>query len=332
MKKLLFLFLAFILIVLLGCGYVGSSGSGSKSQDADIYVGTDGLRAEFTRNAPPQTVFESSDFPVVLKIRNAGAYDIKDGLLTFGLEKDYVTQITLQDSNVGSSKDETFSFNIRGKSQIDLKGEENILSLKATTGKLEPQSESKQSTLTATFCYLYKTIASATVCIDTDIANIRPVKKVCQVRDISLSRGQGAPIAVRKIETRMVPDGEKVKPQFLIYIENTGYGIAVNPKGYTIPCQKSEFKDEDLWNVAYLKVYSSESSGESQLVCTPSLENDETTGILRFRDKKDFIRCTYKDGISANLDAYTSPIRIEIDYGYVQTISTNFNIQKPLKY
>ena len=329
MKKILFLLLIVFLLALAGCGYIPTSGS--KSQDVDVHIGTYGLIAEFARNAPPQTVFEDGKFAVVLRIRNAGAYDIKNGLIAFGLEKDYVPQIALQD-NPAAIKDEILTFDIRGKSLIDLKGEENVISLQATAGKLDPQSESKQSTLTATFCYPYKTIASATVCIDTDIANIRPVKKVCQVKDISLSRGQGAPIAVRKIETRMVPDVEKVKPQFLIYLENTGNGIAVNPKGYMIPCQKSEFKDEDLWNVAYLKVFSSQSGGENQLLCTPSLENDETTGILRFRDKKDFIRCTYKDGISANSDAYTSPIRIELEYGYTQTISTNLLIQKPLKY
>ena len=330
MKKIIFLSLALLSLVLLGCGYI-STGSGSKSQYVDVRVGIYGLVAEFAKNAPPQTVFEDGKFAVVLRIRNAGAYDIKNGLITFGLEKDYVPQIALQD-NPAAISDETLNFDIRGKSLIDQRGEENVISLQATAGKLDPQSESKQSTLTATFCYPYKTIASATVCIDPDIANIRPVKKVCQVNDINLNRGQGAPIAVRKIETRIVPDVEKVKPQFLIYLENTGQGIAVNPKGYTIPCQKSEFNGEDLWNVAYLKVYSSESKGENQLLCTPSLENDETTGILRFRDKKDFIRCTYKDGISANSDTYTSPIRIEIEYGYVQTIATNFNIQKPLKY
>ncbi|MBI2655526.1 hypothetical protein HYX06_03835 [Candidatus Woesearchaeota archaeon] len=331
MKKILFLSLALLSLVLLGCGYISTGSRSSSSQDVDVRVGTNGLIAEFARNAPPQIVFEDGKFAVVLRIRNAGAYDIKNGLITFGLEKDYVPQIAVQD-NPTLIKDETLPFDIRGKSLIDLRGEENVISLQATAGKLDPQSESKQSTLTATFCYPYKTIASATICIDPDIANIRPAKKVCQVNDINLNRGQGAPIVVRKIETRMVPDGDKVKPQFLIYFENTGQGISVNPKGYTIPCQKSEFNGEDLWNVAYLKVYSSESKGENQLVCTPSLENDETTGILKFRDKKDFIRCTHKDGISSNSDAYTSPIRIEIDYGYTQSISTTFNIQKPLKY
>ncbi|MBI4452572.1 hypothetical protein HY637_04025 [Candidatus Woesearchaeota archaeon] len=335
MNKTLFL-LMLIPFALLGCQFIPSSNSGTNSNDIDVYIGTEGVIAEFVKNAPPQTVFEEGKFPVVMKIRNAGAYDIKDGLIAIGLEKDYVPKITLQEGRE-SIKDEILPLNIRGKSLSDLKGEENVISLTATSGKLDPQSESKQSTITATFCYPYKTLASATVCIDPDIASIRPVKKVCRVGDITLNKGQGAPITVRKIEARMVPDGEKIQPQFLIYLENTGSGISVNPEGYSVPCRESDFEEERLWNIAYIKAYSSESKGENQLECTPSLQDfkisgDEKTGLIRFRDKKDFVRCTFKEGKNANLDAYTSPLRIEIEYGYVRTISTNFLIQKPLKY
>ena len=318
-------------MLILGCNTF-STNSGSK--ELDIRVGSDSIRAEFLKTAPPQTVFEKSNFPVVIQARNIGAYDIKNGLISIGLEKDYVPKISLQEGQPSRMENGVVVFDLSGKSQINMKGDEMIVSLNAVTGNLDPQSETKQSTMTATFCYPYKTVASATICIDPDIANVRPVKKVCQIKEIILNNGQGAPIAVTKIGTQMVPEGDKIKPQFLIYLENRGLGTPVSTESYASICKEAKAPDPDrkIWNTAILRVYSSESGKESELDCTPGINDDVNAGLLKFRDRKDFVKCTFTQGKNLNDDAYTTPIRIEIDYGYVQSISTNFIIQKPLKY
>ncbi len=166
------------------------------------------------------------------------------------------------------------------------------------------------------------------------MAGIRPGKKVCNVKEITFNNGQGAPITVTKIEPQMIPEGDIIKPQFLVFIENRGIGNPVNIGNYNKACGKEPLNQEEVkntWNVAFLKAYA---SGNKQLICTPNIENsvDKNIGFIRFRDKKDFVRCTFKDGVPRNNDAYTSPLRIEIDYGYVQTIAATFLIQKPLKY
>jgi|SRR3989338_4812934 len=335
MKKIILLLL--LLATLTACSLVPSS-SNTRPKEIDIYAGTSGLRPEFSKNAPPQTVFESSGFPILIKISNLGAYSIpeKSGLLSIAREKDYVPEIYLQE-NPTSAINDPIHFEVMGKTQSNPDGDEILISLNAKTGNLDPQSESKSSTLTATLCYPYKTILSATTCIDTDIANIRPVKKVCTPSEMIFGRGQGAPITVAKIEPQMIPEGDKVKPQFLIYLENRGTGIPVYMNDYQKICLNEDVPIKNALNVASLKAYSSNANGEDQLECSPSLASqkigtDESTGYIKFRDKKDLIRCTFKEGISRDLDAYTSPLRIEIDYGYVQTISTSLIIQRPSSY
>ncbi len=349
MKKLILSILIFFSIFLLSCTISNPFGTSTKkSTDVDVYVGFQGLIAEFSKTAPPPTVFQESSFPIFIRLRNVGAYDIKDknggknGIISLGLEKDYVKDVTIEPDPRLAFDSNTLKFDIDGKSQINAKGDEIFVNFNAKTKKLDPQSETHTSAITATLCYPYQTLAAATVCIDPDPSGTRPGKKVCQVQDITFSRGQGAPITVVKIEPQMVPDGRDIKPQFLIYVENRGAGDVVNKDSYDNICTQSESSGSDVWNRAHIQVFTTGSQGENQLVCCPNdvngncdekeTDTNKKTGILRFRDKKDFVRCTFSNGIPRNYDAYTSPLKILIDYGYVQSISTNIIIQKPLKY
>lgn len=352
MKKFIFLILIGI-IFLIGCNNATSK---TKVSDVDVYVGTEGLTAEFSKSVPPPRVFEDSNFPILLRIRNKGAYSIKEklgGLISIGVEKDYISKLFVEENNQfsGDEENELF-FYLDGKTKINPKGDEIVATINAKTGKLDPQSETRTSTITATLCYPYKTTLSTTVCIDPDVSGIRPGKKVCTVKELSFNKGQGAPIAVIKIEPQMIPEADKdiIKPQFLIFIENKGKGTPVNVNGYNNICRESDFSKKNTWNVAFLRAFTSgketenqvsgKESGE-QLVCCPNINGqcpeketdpNKIAGFMRFKDKKDFVRCTFKDGIPRNSDAFTSPLRIEIDYGYVQTIATTVIIQKPLKY
>jgi len=369
-KIILFLVFAFILVS-CDASQSGSSGSGSflpsfgssskKTPEVNVYVGTSGLTAEFAKTAPPPKVFEQSSFPILLRIRNIGAYSLNYpssplGILSIGRERDYIPQLIIEENNKITlrANDNELAFGVDGKTQLNPQGDELIISINARTGKLDPQSENKQSTLTATLCYPYKTTLSTTICIDPDVAGVRPGKKACTVKELAFNGGQGAPIAIVKIEPQMIPEvgqspGSKadvIKPQFLIFVENKGKGTPVDNRFYSESCSRRDAADVAYpWNVAYIRAYTTSETKEAkenfgnQLICCPNKDGQcpetatgDTAGFLRFKDKKDYIRCTFKKGILRNSDAYTSPLRIEIDYGYVQTISTSFFIQKPLKY
>ena len=354
MKKQILLFLIVFSVFLLGCsggGFSNPFGSASSAKPAEInfYTGTQGVIAEFSKNAPPQSSMQDSSFPILIRVRNLGAYDVKKGIISLGMEKDYAKILTADPNprlGIFNKNENAIPFELDGKSQTNKKGDEVYVSLNAQTGKLDPQSETHQSTVTATLCYPYQTTASATICIDSDPAGIRPGNKVCKVQDISFSSGQGAPIAVTKIESQMVPrEDNKINPQFLIYVENRGGGDAVNPDSYENACSSSApaalssgNANKNIWNSAFIEVYNSAGQGENQLICCPNINSEckentvDKRGFLKFKDKKDFVRCTFSEGKDRNIDAYTSPLKIVVKYGYVQSIAANFEIKKPLKY
>ena len=349
-RKIFFIFL----LLIIGCS---TSTTTSKSAQVNVYVGSEGLTAEFAKTAPPPRVFEQSSFPILIKIRNKGAYSVgvsRAGILAIGREKDYVPEITLEPNPKMGQRGDILLFGVEGKTKINPKGDELIAAITAKTSKLDPQSENKESTITATLCYPYQTLLSTTVCIDPDIGELRPSKKACNVKEISFNTGQGAPIAVTRIEPQMIPEGDIIKPQFLIFVENKGKGSPANINSFQRLCVKDSAivggspltQDEikNAWNVAFLRAYTSgKGVGDKgiQLICCPNIDGqcpenennlDKIAGFIRFRDKKDFVRCTFKNEIKKTDDAFTSPLRIEIDYGYVQTIADTFLIQKPIKY
>lgn len=336
-----------IITAILAIFTFGCSSASTQTKEINVFVGTDGLSVVFANNAPPQRVFESSDFPIVLRIRNNGAFSITDqsqginelnglkGLLTIGTEKDYVKSTTFQSGEriFNGDKDNEIYFFVDGKTQINPQGDELIVPIVGKTGKLDPQSERRISTITANLCYPYKTVLSTTLCLDPDIAGLNTGKKVCSVKDIDFNSGQGAPIAITRIESQMLFDEStnKIRPQFVIYIENKGKGTPVDVSSYLGMCRNTDYI-KDTWNVAYLNAYTSGSmdNNQNKLECSPSPSSlEKGTGYVRFIDNKNFVKCTFKEGIDKNVDAFLSPLRIEITYGYVQTVATNFAIQKP---
>ena len=264
MSKKNILLLIVLSVLLISCQFSGTSTTGQR--EIDTHIGFDGLTAEFSKDAPPQVVFEDSSFPILLKVRNNGAYDIKEkkGTITIGREKDYVTGLVQATSTkVGILSGDSASFDVDGKSILNPYGEEILLQWNAKTGKLDPQSEIKQSVITATLCYPYQTILTTTLCIDPDVFGLRPGKKACNVKDMGFSSGQGAPIAVTKIEQQMIPQGDSIKPQFLIFLENRGRGTPVNILNYHDICAKPFSDTKNLWNTVRIKAFA---SGNKQLI------------------------------------------------------------------
>ena len=346
-QKYSIILILFILLLVTSCA------TAPKRTEADIFTGFEGLSIEFGQNAPPPRVFERSPFPVLLKITNNGAQSIKEnkGILTIGREKDYIptvkferdTRITIpstSDKNIDNQR----NFNIDGKTLFNPKGDELVVYFDATTGRLEAQSEQKTSVMTANICYPYQTSLSTTICIDPDAVGIRQGQKACQVHDLAFANGQGAPISITMIQEQIIPviDENTVKPQFLIFIENKGNGNPVNINSYGSVCTNTGAPSPDqrsnIWNVAYVNAFA---SGNEQLVCCPDKEgkcNEDSSNsndwqaFVRFKDNKDFVRCIFRNGIPKSNAAFTSPLRVEISYGYAQTVSVSFTIQKPLRY
>ena len=155
-----------------------------------------------------------------------------------------------------------------------------------------------------TACYGYKTIANPVVCIDPNPFGVYTASKACQPRTVTEMGGQGAPIAVTKVE--QIPSRGKV--QFKIYIENKAKGKAIADEKVST-CNLIEPTDYKYINK--IDSYEVEASGLNLVACQPDPEN------LRLVDDKGVIICSFDTDQS--VPAYTTPLKIELDYNYMES-------------
>lgn len=317
------------------------------TQVSTLYKGTSGLKLSFVKNAPPSRVFENTNFNVIVKIENKGAYDVRiisdidesptlGGLAQRGLfvitpESGYVDFGKIDESEGISPGDKSAFFEVRGKSLSNPVGDDIVVYSNLKARKLGSLSQVHSSTVFATVCYPYQTKLSTSVCIDPDIYNLRPGKKACEVKNLAFS-GQGAPVAITKVDVQMVPEGDKVKPLFLLYIENKGDGEVVKRDSYFDACGagiKVEEETDQLYKYFnVINIYGAESKlSDIQLVC----EQGDNKNFAILRGKKGVVKCYPSEWKDENENAYLAPLSIVLDYGYTSTISKQFDIEKPLK-
>ena len=152
-NKKIFLVIAILILFAAGC----TGGTGRKSSDVDFHVRFSGLSIEFMKNSPPAKVFEGDIIPVLIKVKNSGAYSTKDSqaIVSLGVEKDYTKNVNLlQGGRIQQFRglSNAASFSLEGRSITNPNGDEEIISYNVETGKVDPQSEAHSSAVIATLC------------------------------------------------------------------------------------------------------------------------------------------------------------------------------------
>jgi len=339
MKKLLFI-LGIFLITLAAC----NKNPDLPMTDKDYKVGTDGLVFDFIDQAPPESLFEESEFEISSELWNKGAYTITDGYITAILESDYmcitdegddyenspecIEATGEQGINPGITKrisDLEPEGDLPGKGVVSPQGNAKHLRLTARTKKLDLLSIQHTSPVILTACYVYITELSEDVCIDPNPTSLG--EKVCNVQDISLS-DQGAPLAITLIENRMIPANDLVKPQFLIHIKNKGIGQIINKDKLEEACTAQKLYREDynrlvlsefrFSNDRYSYVFTG-NGGSGNIDCGPN--------PLRLTDGEDYIRCTLKEGIPKNTPPFETQAYMKFEYGYTNSVTKNVVIE-----
>lgn len=300
---------------------------------ADTHVGFSGIDMSFLQNAPPSQLLTMPDagrtqFQVGVKLDNKGAYDIKDGYMLLGTEKDYmeIMQWYIDDEEITpiGASGEKVAFDLKGKSQTDPTGMSIVAIADIETLPLEKQSVTHTSSIILTACYDYETFAAAEVCIDTDLYNMKPLEKACSAKDITLTKGQGAPVSVDKIEVSMFSTADGfIKPQFIIYPTNKGKGMVFRNDKVRQACSSTPLGPDDL-NMLVLEdiSFSGYSMSAGLIECNPN--------PLRLRGPESKIVCTTKPGvISTESDTYKTNLQLTFKYGYTQSISKSMTISRP---
>lgn len=374
--------LAFLLSCKSESGFFGF-GKEKMATNKQKFSGTEGLVFEFFENTPPKEVYEGSPFPIGIRLFNKGACDIGNpstnppsnppdsaqnagtphseldrcsssiqGFIHVGFERDYLEvylgQITSLSTFVKFDEPkQRIVFSLKSKDIQDPKGGQDLFTfnVKAKDLKtLDPQTELRDTVMTATACYKYKTIATVDTCIDTNVFDLTKTEKVCKVKDLSPS-SQGAPVMVTKIEPEMTPKKSDPKtlvvPRFVITVDNKGKGEVLDPNHSIIEgaCSSDIPVSYSNWSKVIIRVYIPDPDSPSklaQLNCAISEEqtdeNKPKEGILSLKRGVDKIRCGYEKGIPKSKGTYTTPLIIELDYGYTESISKKITIKRVLTY
>lgn len=306
-KSIKMILLPAIILVLFMPGCIQNPFVKPTTQD-DFRTGSQGILMEFLANAPPGETYEEYPFQIGVLLQNTGAYDIKNGFISFTIEEDYME---LMNQNDGVAR-----FSLKGKSVALPTGDQLVKIIKAKTKKISEQSEKHDSTILASVCYQYQTKKDITVCIDTDIHNLKKMQKVCTIKDITLTP-QGAPVAITKIESDMLPaeDDNLIKPAFKIHIKNVGNGEVIDKSKISDVCSSEPLEHREL-NIVDIKVMLS----NEKLECKPE--------PLKLKSNEDEVRCILEKGVPKDRATYTSPLTIELDYGYTYSLSKKVTIKK----
>ncbi len=334
--------LMILVIFIYGCNNNSSgsgSGGGGTITNNNVYRGSNALGINFIRDMPPAEVYdENSEFVIGLELKNEGTQNISEGILSVGVESDYIEMKgTLKQRDTLASyeniegKNNAIKFNVGGKSILTPNGEKGIVYFSGVARKLQTQSQSLQSKISVNACYNYKTIAVPIVCIDTDFTNNNPFQKSCVVNDVSMD-SQGAPVAITSVKYKMLPRGNMVEPEFFITIENKGNGEVINPLsgfvegvcGLSSDIFEKNKDDENekqisIFNVVKVSVFLG--ADQKELDCIPK-------DGLKLKDKKSELKCTLESGIETTEGTYSTPLQIIIEYGYTLSASKDILIKK----
>lgn len=360
--------LTLIIFLITGCTNILNTGKNTKREKV-VLTGTKGLELSFLKNAPPAKVFEGrlkdygggelkpigDPFKAIVKIQNIGAYDIDEenpAVIRFAYEQGYVDFIDIEEPEtieIGGVFDteldkKSANFFLKGRSLINSKGNEIEVVSNFESRQLVSLSTIHSSSMFASVCYPYQTRLSTSVCIDPDVYGLSEDLKACEAKSLTFAGGQAAPLAITKVDVRIVPvDQDNVRPEFVIYVRNVGGGEVVFPGYHALACS-SEFGYSEIislpdppnpsvipqakylyknFNVISVNLEESFVS-DKKLECKSS---DFLNEYFQMTGKDGIIRCT-GDLFSKNTPAYQTPLIIVIDYGYTQTISKSFDIMK----
>lgn len=315
-KKILVL----ILLLIVSCTNT------NKGQDLDIekniYKGTQGVVLDFFDDRFPDEIFENELLSLAIRIENKGAYQVKNAKLLVSVEKEFME--FKQDDHI---YEKTLSGNpfLEGKTYFSDFNDFHIEEITINVKELDDLSEYHDAFILTNFCYDFKGIAIADVCIDTDPHSIKVTDKVCsEISSISLSEGQGGPLIIERVETRMIVENNNIKPQFKLFFKNQGQGTVITPGKIDQICNKNSV-GFDTYNTLKLTKLEFSNHNLGSFNCLP-------TELILYNNQ-DFMTCTYTGSdITKDLPAFLTPLKIEYEYGYSESNAKEIKIKKILNY
>jgi hypothetical protein len=243
MKNKMLIGIVVILIIVTGCKILRPKQEDVTPEVVEYHIGKEGLVLGLIEGRPPKEIWPGSDFLVEVELRNKGAYDINNGVIKLhGFNPRYVLP----------SEGEKRLQKLKGKQLGYPEGDYATLQFEESNVLAPPGEEPLSFTVSAE--YDYATEASAEICISPDLNPIvKTPETICEVKEINLKGGQGAPIAVTKINEIPSYRDMNLNLNFILDIENVGEGEvlgdifleSVRVGGQVLTCDQPAFKLEE---------------------------------------------------------------------------------------
>ncbi len=301
--------LALLIIILLLASCTAENQNKKTPTFEDVHSGREGLVMSFSDKKSYSTdsdIPEGSNFKEVIELKNSGAADIKNGKIAI------ITDSYLQ------PEDSQKSFDLQGKSIFNLKGEDTAVVFSLKAKKLDEQSQSQEASIIVIACYDYKTEVRTDVCIDYDYLNLNlnNINKVCTVKEHKMG-SEGGPVEVTNIKPAFESSGNQLKLKYIITIRNAGAGMVTKPGNADSMC--SAGSDKTTFNTLEIKA----KLGINELDCKDiSGDND-----IHLEDDIGKAVCILQNPVSEQAP-YLTTLKIELLYGYVQTLQKKILIRK----
>ncbi len=287
-KNLLVTLTLLVLLFLSGC--VPSTTNKAES----YFTGKEGVVAKFLDGSPPETVYVGKQFQVALDVENKGAYDTTPYAFFVGFDEKLLN-IPKSFSGIGE---------LKGKSKRRPQGDRKLVRVGTSyTPNLPDNTDLLQDIpIKLILCYSYKTRASLKVCIDPNPAS--GTEKVCKPSTITISAGQGAPIAVTSVKE----EASIGTAFFEITIRNVGGGTVIKNEKVS-NCIETTYVDE---NEVPVSVSLSGKPLECDIEGDVMLDNSGTA----------VIHCR-AEGLGEGSEAYYTLLNVDIGpYGYKKISDT----------
>ncbi|OIO65790.1 hypothetical protein COY28_03830 [Candidatus Woesearchaeota archaeon CG_4_10_14_0_2_um_filter_57_5] len=303
------------LVLLSSCGVR----QGSESPRQVPRTGTQGIELSFHASPPPARVYatDPSALTLMLDVRNKGVEDVDPGSIDLRLSGYDPSIVSIAPSYGSGASGAGAVYQLRdtllGKSEFMPEGGYELAQW-ATASILMPRDIDRlDQQFIATACYIYRTRASPTVCLDPDPYSALSLAqdKACQVRDISLSGGQGAPVAVTRVEEQIFPQTGEV--QFKVVVSNVGGGTLFDQDSFT-ECANQQLSIGNLNKVVIEQAYI---SGLGSGTCNPE--------VITMNNGQGFTYCRFGN-INGNAGAYETPLQLVLSYGYKTSTSKGVSI------
>ncbi len=318
MKKVALMLVVVIVIFLSGCG--GYPGGVEAPRETNYRTGSQGLELIFHADTPTR-LYENDEARFFVEIRNKGAFPQYDeigtlgGRIWIGGHDESVLELIPQGGNNELDFDA-----LEGKSEVNLEGGYSAVIIEGRTFNLPEGTPFYRTPIIVTTTYNYKTIATATVCIDPNPRSPNVREKVCRVSEygsVSMSGSQGAPVAVTSIEE----DVTATSLLFKIYVQNVGDGLIIEENDVTEDPNKGyDWDSLDRVYIGDVKVGNMDMDS-----CRPGIKE-----YVQLIDGRGYIFC--KLSSSSVSGVYKAPLNIQLEYGYSNSIQRDIEIFRELNY